>query len=86
MKAVLATLGDILADEFEIPPDILRAIQTNPPAWENFQKFSGAYQRIRIAFIEAARNRPEEFKKRLKHFIKMTGKNKRFGFGINEYF
>jgi len=46
-----------------------------------FQKFSDAYKRIRIAFIEGARKRPQEFEKRLRHFIQMTEKNKMFGFG-----
>jgi uncharacterized protein YdeI (YjbR/CyaY-like superfamily) len=80
-KEVLETLGDILNEEFIIPPDILRAIKANKQAWKNFQKFSDSYQRIRIAFIDGARKRPEEFKKRLRHFIEMTEKNKQFGFG-----
>ena len=85
---VLATLGDVLAEEsFEIPPDILEAIQTSKEAWVNFQGFSPAYIRIRIAFIDAARNRPQEFEKRLRYFIRMTEKNKQFGFGgIEKHF
>jgi uncharacterized protein YdeI (YjbR/CyaY-like superfamily) len=85
---VLATLGDILEEErFEIPPDILKAIQGNEAAWLNFQGFSPGYIRIRIAFIDGARNRPEEFDKRLRYFIQMTEKNKRFGFGgIEKYY
>lgn len=50
-------------------------------AWKNYQKFSDSYKRIRIAFIDGARKRPEEFKKRLKYFIEMTEKNKMIGFG-----
>jgi uncharacterized protein YdeI (YjbR/CyaY-like superfamily) len=86
MKEVLATLGDISAREFEIPRDILQALKANKQAWANFQTYSASYQRIRIAFIDGARHRPEEFDKRLKHFIKMTEKNKQFGFGITGYF
>ena len=74
------------AEKIEIPPDILRVIKANKQAWKNFQKYSAAYQRIRIAYIDGARRRPEEFNKRLKYFIKMTEKNKQFGFGIQEYF
>ena len=44
-------------------------------------KVLGANERIRIGFIEGARNRPEEFQKRLRYFIKMTEKNKQYGFG-----
>jgi uncharacterized protein YdeI (YjbR/CyaY-like superfamily) len=85
-KDVLSTLGECFAEEFEIPPDILQAIQANEQAWENLKRYSEPYQRIRIAFIDGARNRPEEFRKRLKHFIRMTEKNKQFGFGIETYF
>lgn len=84
---VLATLGDILTEEFEVAPDILQAIRANQQAWENFQKFSDAYIRIRVGFIEAARNRPQEFAKRLGHFIAMTEQNRQFGFGgIEQYY
>jgi uncharacterized protein YdeI (YjbR/CyaY-like superfamily) len=81
-KEVLAALGDTLDDEaFEIPPDILRALKAHKVAWKNLQGFSPAYVRIRVAFIEAARKRPAEFEKRLRHFIQMTENNKQFGFG-----
>jgi len=81
VKEVAETLGEILNKEFVIPPDILKAIKTNKQAWKNFQKFSDSYKRIRVACIDGARKRPEEFKKRLRHFIEMTEKNKMFGFG-----
>jgi uncharacterized protein YdeI (YjbR/CyaY-like superfamily) len=81
IKEVLETLGDLLNQEFVIPPDILKAIKANKNAWKNFQAFSDSYVRIRIAFIDGARNRPEEFKKRLRHFIEMTEQGKTFGFG-----
>jgi uncharacterized protein YdeI (YjbR/CyaY-like superfamily) len=80
-KEVADSLRDILSKKFVIPPDILNAIKANKQAWKNFQQFSDSYKRIRIAFIEGARNRPAEFKKRLRHFIEMTEKNKMFGFG-----
>ncbi len=88
IKEVLATLGDLLEEkELEIPPDILKAIQANKEAWKNLNGFSPSYLRIRIAFIEGARKRPEEFKKRLRYFIRMTEKNKQFGFGgIDKYY
>ena len=87
VKEVLESLGNILMEKFEIPADILKAIQADEEAWKNFQKFSDSYKRIRIAFIDGARNRPEEFQKRLRYFIKMTEKNKMFGFGgIEKHF
>ena len=81
MKEVANALGEILKEEFVIPPDILKAIKSNKVAWKNFQMFSESYKRIRIAFIEGARKRPGEFTKRLRYFVEMTEKNKMFGFG-----
>jgi len=81
IKAVLATLGDLEDDKFAVPLDILKAIKANRQAWVNFQRFSSAYIRIRVAFIDGARKRPTEFQKRLRYFFEMTEKNKQFGFG-----
>ena len=81
VKEVAETLGDVLNEKFEMPPDILKAIRANKEARSNFQKFSDSYKRIRIAFIDGARKRPAEFQKRLRYFIEMTEKNKMFDFG-----
>lgn len=87
LDEVVESLGDILEQEFVFPADIIGAIKTDEGAWENYQKFSDAYKRIRVAFIEAARKRPEEFQKRLKYFIKMCRENKQIGFGgIEKYY
>jgi len=87
MKDVLASLGNFSEGKLEIPKDILKAIKANKEAWKNFQNFSESYKRIRIAFIDGARKRPEEFQKRLNYFIEMTEKNKQFGFGgIEKYY
>jgi len=64
---------------FKLPPDILQEIRRDPVAWKNFQKFPESYKRIRVGWIDGARNRPEIFKQRLQYFLKMTAKNKRFG-------
>ncbi len=80
-RDVLVGLGDITEEKFKIAVDILKALKANKIAWENFQKFSAPYKRIRIGFIEGARNRPLEFRKRLDYFIKMAEKNKMFGYG-----
>ena len=86
IPSVKATLGEIINEQFVIPDDILQEIKANKQAWENFQKYTQEYKRIRIAFIEGARKRPE-FKKRLNYFIKMTENNKQFGFGgIQKYY
>ena len=81
IKEVRDMLGDLMNEKFSIPEDILAEIKSNKRAWKNFRKFSDAYKRIRIGFIEGARKRPAEFRKRLAYFIKMTEQNKQFGFG-----
>ncbi|HET6594429.1 MAG TPA: YdeI/OmpD-associated family protein [Anaerolineales bacterium] len=87
IKEVRETLGDLSEEKFNVPDDILKEIKANKDAWKNFQGFSDAYKRIRIGFIDGARERPEEFKKRLRYFIKMTEKNKQYGFGgIQKYY
>ena len=68
-------------DGFTVPEDILKVIRKNPDAWKHFQNLPGSYMRIRIAYIEGRRRHGEEaFRKSLENFIRMTAKNKRFGF------
>lgn len=87
IPSVKITLEEMLSEEFIIPSDILLAVKSNELAWRNFQNFSPAYQRIRVAFIDEARKRPDEFEKRLAYFIKMSEKNKKIGYGgIEKYF
>ncbi|MCW3984072.1 MAG: YdeI/OmpD-associated family protein [Candidatus Bathyarchaeota archaeon] len=81
LPVIEASIRDLLAEEFAMPEDILEAIKSNREAWNNFQKYSLEYKRIRVGYIEDARNRPDEFKKRLNNFIKKTANNKQFGFG-----
>ncbi len=81
-KDVLATLGDRLNEGHpRIPPDILETIKADREAWKNFQAFSDPYKRIRIGYIEGARDRPSEFSKRLRNFVAMTRKNRIIGYG-----
>jgi uncharacterized protein YdeI (YjbR/CyaY-like superfamily) len=81
VEEVQESLGDVLEREFVFPSDILKAIRADEQAWENYQTFSEPYKRIRVAFIEGARKRPEEFQKRLNYFIKTAHENKLIGFG-----
>lgn len=84
---VLDSVKHILTEDFSLPEDILKEITSNTAAYKNFLTFSPAYIRIRVGYIDAARNRPEEFRKRLNYFIKMAGKNKMFGYGgIEKYY
>ena len=85
---VRGELKDILETEFVFPEDIIQAIREDEAAWEHYNSFSQPYKRIRIAYIEAARNRPEEFQKRLDSFIRRTHANKLIiGYGgIEKYY
>ncbi len=78
----------VLSAPFVFPNDIIDRLKEDGIAWECYQHFSDAYKRIRIAYIEAARKRPEEFEKRLNNFINKTRENKTItGFGgIEKYY
>ena len=77
----------VLREKFEFPPDIINAIKDDKEAWKYYQKFSPGYRRIRIAYIDVAKKRPEEFAKRLANFIKKTRQNKQIGYGeIEKYY
>jgi uncharacterized protein YdeI (YjbR/CyaY-like superfamily) len=70
-----------ITEEFEIPREILTALQEDKDAWEYFKKMPLSYQRIRIVYIEdQKRNGIDLYRKSLAHFIKMTAQNKRIGF------
>jgi uncharacterized protein YdeI (YjbR/CyaY-like superfamily) len=86
MPEVQASLGSLLDEPFVYPPDIEAALRADEQVWANFNRYSGSYQRIRIAYVDTARKRPEEFEKRLNNLITKTARNKQFGFGIEDYF
>ncbi len=83
-----ATLKKIAAEAFYFPEDILDHLKQDAEVWKNYQNFLAGYQRIRIAYIESARKRPEEFKKRLNNFTTKTraGKIIRGYGGIEKYY
>ena len=62
----------VINEPFVFPSDIIEALKQDEAVWENYQRFTDAYKRIRIAYIDAARKRPEEFLKRLNSFIRKT--------------
>ncbi len=86
--AFVSTVQEIISREFVFPKDILDEIQSDKIAWNNYNRFSEPYKRIRIAYIDSARKRPEEFTKRLTNFIQKTRDNKLIpGFGgIDKYY
>jgi uncharacterized protein YdeI (YjbR/CyaY-like superfamily) len=85
--SVLERAKEAIAAEFELPGNLLEGLRENAEAWTHFQAFSPAYQRIRLAYIESARDRPGEFAKRLANLMKKTEAGKQIGFGgIDKYF
>ena len=78
----------IIQQNFIFPKDIIEQLKADKSIWENYQNFSEPYKRIRIAYIDSARKRPDEFDKRLKNFIEKTKENKLIkGYGgIEKYY
>ena len=78
----------ILEASFVYPADIIDALERDRTVWEHYRGFSEPYRRIRVAYVEAARKRPEEFRKRLRSFIEKTRRNQRImGYGgIEKYY
>lgn len=87
IPSVLAVIKPILSEKYALPKDILAAIRKNRTAWANFQKFSPEYRRIRVAYVDSMRERPDIFKKTLANLIKQSERNKQIGFGgIEKYY
>ena len=88
MPGVLASVSGIIDEPFSFPEDILSEIRGDACAWANYQGLSESYKRIRIAYIDAARKRPEEFRRRLDHFIRVTRRGgiiRGYG-GVDKYY
>lgn len=79
---------EVIRAPYIFPVDIIDAIKGDLRAWENYQHLGDGYRRIRVAYIDASRKRPEEFKKRLENFIAKTHDGKLIkGFGgIEKYY
>lgn len=81
-------VSNILSEKFVYPVDIIAALQADKETWQNFQNFPESYKRIRIAYIHDARNRADEFEKRLRNFLLKTKQNKRIvgHGGVDKYY
>ncbi len=77
--AGLAAIGRLTAPRLMIAADIKAAFEKDEVAWKRFRRFPIAYRRIRIAFVEGARDRPAEFRRRLGNLVRKSAKNERFG-------
>ena len=78
----------VIRAPFVFPADIMEALRQDEAVWEQYQRFSDPYKRIRVAYIEAARKRPEEFQKRLSSFMEKTRRGKLItGYGgVDKYY
>jgi len=78
----------VIQAPFVFPKDIIDALMQDETVWKNYNEFSDSYRRIRVAYIDAARDRPDEFQKRLTNFINKTRSNKLImGYGgVEKYY
>src|SRR5436190_1163580 len=68
-----------MSEGFVLPTDIVAALKRDPQTWKNFQRFPKWYQRVRVGWLDMSRGRSEIFQARLRYFLKMTARNKRYG-------
>ncbi|MBI9035560.1 MAG: YdeI/OmpD-associated family protein [Bacteroidales bacterium] len=87
-KSIKKEVLEIVQRKFVFPEDIIKQLKSEKSVWDNYQNFSEPYKRIRMAYIDSARKRPDEFDKRLNNFIEKTKENKLIkGFGgIDKYY
>lgn len=86
MPEVRAAAAAMLDEPFEIPADVAAALRADAGAWAHFQRFSPAYRRIRAAYVDHARDRPDEFARRLANLVEKTRRGVQFGYGIESYY
>jgi len=67
---------DIIRAPYVFPEDIIDGLRREPDVWANYVSFPEPYKRIRVAYIDAARGRPDEFRKRLDNFVFATRKGR----------
>lgn len=86
--SVIEDIEIVIQERFTFSEDIVNRLKEDKTVWENYKNMSEPYKRIRIAFIEAAKKRPQEYHKRLNNFIEKTRANKQIkGFGgIEKYY
>ena len=86
--SVRQSVADLIDTPYVFPEDILDAIREDSVAWVHFETFAQPYKRIRVAYIDAARKRSEEFQKRLDSFLRKTREGKLIpGYGgVDKYY
>ena len=86
--SVMDVVEKVMKEQFAFPEDIIHRLKEDKTVWEHYQNMPESYKRIRIAYIEAAKNRPPEYKKRLSNFIEKTRANKLIKWygGVDKYY
>jgi uncharacterized protein YdeI (YjbR/CyaY-like superfamily) len=86
--SVMEVVEKVLQEQFTFPDDIIHRLKEDQTVWDHYQNMPESYKRIRIAYIEAAKNRPVEYEKRLNNFIEKTRANKKImGYGgVEKYY
>lgn len=86
--SVRTSVADLITLPFQFPADIIATLQQEQEVWEHYCAFSEPYKRIRVAYIDAARKRPAEFRRRLENFLAKTRQNRLIvGYGgIEKYY
>ena len=88
LPQVRESILPLINTPFVFPNDIMDVLRSDSIVWENYQRFSMPYRRIRVAYIDAARKRSEEYRKRLNAFVEKTRAGKLImGYGgIEKYY
>lgn len=86
--SVIEVAEKVIHEKFIFPEEIINRLKEDKTVWKNYQNMPETYKRIRIAYIEAAKDRPEEYVKRLNNFIEKTRANKLIkGYGgVDKYY
>ena len=86
-SSVRAAAQRAVQPPFVFPADIVDQIKRDSAAWTWFRRQSGPYRRIRIAWVDSARERPEVFRRRLANLTRASAAGRALGYGgIEKYF
>ena len=85
---LVPSVKKVINKPFKYPTRIINTLKKEEVVWNNYSSFPETYKRIRIAYIDASKDNPKEYKKRLKNFIDKTRENKIIsGYGgVDKYY
>ena len=76
LPKVRPSVDGVISEPYVYPEDIILELKKDGTVWKNLQAFTEPYKRIRVSYINAARDRHVEFAKRLDSFIRKTRENR----------